>query len=145
MPPQYQVDAMTRRVIIGTTIALVGASLIHSATAHAHSETADVQTASLFLQECRANHTLCLEYVRGAIDGIIWLQITNKTRYQLCFRHSESYLEIADAYVGYLNTMAIEAANRDDPHGYLSEDNMLILSDFLASRYGCQQDAPKSR
>jgi hypothetical protein len=58
--------------------------------------------------------------VKGAVDGTVWTQVFDHDPHPLCFRNAESYLEIAEAYVGYLTALAARVMI---PHAWLSKDN----------------------
>ena len=39
----------------------------------------------------------------------VWTQVFDHDPHPLCFRNAESYLEIAEAYVGYLTALAAKS------------------------------------
>ena len=47
--------------------------------------------------------------VKGAVDGTVWTQVFDHDPHPLCSRNAESYLEIAEGYVGYLTALAAES------------------------------------
>jgi hypothetical protein len=91
--------------------ALVGGALLWSGVAYAAD---NGQTAGQFLQQCHVNRTACMEYIRGALDGIVWTQELDHER-QFCFSDAQSYLEIIDGYVDYLTVMVAKPDPQENP------------------------------
>ena len=88
-------------------------------------------TVANFLQICRENHSACISYLWGVLDGEIVEAARAGTAYRHCTRGA-SYGETGDAYLSF-----IKAEQTNGNSAILAQTNIVTFINFMDVRYRC--------